>query len=311
MNYKNNMINGKGNYIKKTINNNLKLYNSKSEIKKVFSEKIKFKLNDYSDTKINKKNNNNILKNHKLKLRKKKKKHFIKLSFSKNSQTILKKYDYSYNKENSFYKSNLLKNKIKLSHSSKEMKKMSFKENSNKKKIIYSHKTLNNIYKKKDNNINNINNYKFLSEKYLNRNYLYKNISIFNKSSNEYNNSDMKKDLLNNENNKDNKDNKTIVNIFNVNNYIKKNKKKYINLKNNITYMRYNKSLIKNNIYFPTYKGKIYNWKNNILDTIINNITSVNKNEKSINFYDKNYNHKNIKIYTILDLNKKNNNSNF
>ena len=44
MNYKNNMIDGKGNYIKKTINNNLKLYNSKSEIKKIFSEKIKFKL---------------------------------------------------------------------------------------------------------------------------------------------------------------------------------------------------------------------------------------------------------------------------
>ena len=78
-------------------------------------------------------------------------------------------------------------------------------------------------------------------------------------------------------------------------------------MKNNITFLKYNN--IYNRKSFINIKQNVNksDWKNNILENIITNITKVNKNVNSnINFYDDNYNHQNIKMFTILDLyNKK------
>ena len=98
------------------------------------------------------------------------------------------------------------------------------------------------------------------------------------------------------------------INIFRdyINNDYKLNHKKYINLKGSITNMKINKILSRNNSMDLRLKNKKTNWKNNILETIISNLTNINKNTSKINFYDDNNNHHKIKMFTILDLYHKN-----
>ena len=96
---------------------------------------------------------------------------------------------------------------------------------------------------------------------------------------------------------------KSQINIFNIYNNNSFNKKeKFINLNNNVTYMKYNNFFPRKSIINIKLEEKKSNWKNNILEGIITNITKINKRRNNINFYDENYNHHNIKMFTILDL---------
>ena len=66
--------------------------------------------------------------------------------------------------------------------------------------------------------------------------------------------------------------------------------------------MKYNNFFPRKSIIDIKLEEKKSNWKNNILEGIITNITKINKRRNNINFYDENYNHHNIKMFTILDL---------
>ena len=289
----------------KSIHSPKKINNSKDNRKKDIIEKLKFDLNKI--------NNNNYIKNSmryksiNLKIKNKKNKN-LKLSFSKNSQTTLKNYNYKYNGRNEFLNyslcnSKIIKSKIKTSKSAKEINKIRKISKNNGKihklKILNSNKSLirinDNIFfrqdKKKDINMN-------MNKLYIKNNENYSE----NSKINELNNFEIFKDLNENKTQKY----KSGINIFNMyKNNIKKDIK-FINLKSNMTFLKYNSIFNRKDFININQNVKKFNWKNNILENIITNITKVNKNVNNINFYDDNYNHQNIKMFTILDLyNKK------
>ena len=139
----------------------------------------------------------------------------------------------------------------------------------------------------------------------MNMNKLYiKNNENYSENSkiNELNNFEIFKDLNENKTQKY----KSGINIFNMYKNNIKNDIKFINLKSNMTFLKYNSIFNRKDFININQNVKKSNWKNNILENIITNITKVNKNVNNINFYDDNYNHQNIKMFTILDLyNKK------
>ena len=225
---------------------------------------------------------------------------------------MLKNYNYKYNGRNelfnySFCNSKIIKNKNKLSKSAKEIgKKNKFSKNIgkiHKLKLLKSNKSLIRI---------NDNNNHFLQDKRnINISKLFvKNNENFSESSKviEFNNFEISKELNQNKTQKY----KSGINIFNIYKNNIKNEKdiKFFDLKINLTFLK------KNNKFNNAFNSKKCinieknvkksDWKNNILENIISNITKVNKNVNKINFYDDNYNHQNIKMFTILDLyNKK------
>ena len=289
----------------KSIHSPKKINNSKDNRKKDIIEKLKFDLNKI--------NNNNYIKNSmryksiNLKIKNKKNKN-LKLSFSKNSQTTLKNYNYKYNGRNEFLNyslcnSKIIKSKIKTSKSAKEINKIRKISKNNGKihklKILNSNKSLirinDNIFfrqdKKKDINMN-------MNKLYIKNNENYSE----NSKINELNNFEIFKDLNENKTQKY----KSGINIFNMYKNNIKNDIKFINLKSNMTFLKYNSIFNRKDFININQNVKKFNWKNNILENIITNITKVNKNVNNINFYDDNYNHQNIKMFTILDLyNKK------
>ena len=289
----------------KSIHSPKKINNSKDNRKKDIIEKLKFDLNKI--------NNNNYIKNSmryksiNLKIKNKKNKN-LKLSFSKNSQTTLKNYNYKYNGRNEFLNyslcnSKIIKSKIKTSKSAKEINKIRKISKNNGKihklKILNSNKSLirinDNIFfrqdKKKDINMN-------MNKLYIKNNENYSE----NSKINELNNFEIFKDLNENKTQKY----KSGINIFNMYKNNIKNDIKFINLKSNMTFLKYNSIFNRKDFININQNVKKSNWKNNILENIITNITKVNKNVNNINFYDDNYNHQNIKMFTILDLyNKK------
>ena len=307
MNYRNHsFINKKNKSSQKSICSPKKINNSKyNNNKRDIIEKLKFDLN-----KLNKKNdikNNMRYKSIKLKIKNKKNKN-LKLSFSKNSQTTLKNYNYKFNSRNeilnySFCNSKIIKSKIKTSKSAKEINKIRKISKNNGKihklKILNSNKSLirinDNIFfrqdKKKDINMN-------MNKLYIKNNENYSE----NSKINELNNFEIFKDLNENKTQKY----KSGINIFNMYKNNIKNDIKFINLKSNMTFLKYNSIFNRKDFININQNVKKFNWKNNILENIITNITKVNKNVNNINFYDDNYNHQNIKMFTILDLyNKK------
>lgn len=273
----------------------LKLYNTKLDIKKKFSEKLKFKLNC-----------KNHSRNKSIKFKKGRNKKYLKLSF--NSRTSLNNYT---NKNKSIISNNTYYNssKLKISQSCQDYKNKSCLDNyANKRKYNLvnrksSYKTidLNNnynisiiknsssFYKKKVNNSNIIkNNYKTLKKTDFSKyNMLNLNIIKENKDNNSKNSSEM-----------------NIFKEYIYNNYINNQK---MNLKDNLFNMKYNNFFFKSNSMDNKLKNKKSDWKNEILDCIISNLTNNKKKKVSkINFYDDNNNHQKIKMFTILDLyNKK------
>ena len=295
----------------KKSNHNNSIYNPRKDIKNIFTEKIKFKLKKYY-----KSNSNDNLRYQQVLFKKnnnKKKKNLIKLSFSKNSQTTIKNYKYfDFNNTSkhitneSYNNSKIIKSNFKLYHSTKDIHK--FPKyfdmiSKNKKPISRNIPSNQSLYKSKD-LVYNIDFY--FNKEDSNKKCLYKeDISdIVNK--NRENNKFEANENINNKN--DIKFSKSEINIFNLYNKNSRNKKKFIGLTNDISYMQqYNKFLLKSNYFSnPKPKEKKSDWKNDILENIITNITNVNKKENKINFYDDNYNHQNIKMFTILDLHKKN-----
>ena len=319
---------------KKLSDGKLKLLNFKTDLKKVFSKKLKSKLFNY--------NNFQILK-------------FIKKSTdSKNSQTIIKKYDYDLNeikKKNPIPNNNLteplnsisnlkhinsskdiLPYKINHIHNRlKEQKKMVkiFYKKSNSYKSINIHNSLNNKEKEIEpffiNKIKSNNIFK-LKKKLINHNNKSQNNFRYHRNlekiginfiNNTNINSKSNKDIINNKENKEsyiNNNYSTSQGSIFLNNYTNKKPKK-INKK---TYFR--KSILsannKNNIirtkpiiYYKENKKKT-NWKNMIFNDLISNINNniyqngVSKNaelsENNSYFYQK------VRIATLLNLYNKN-----
>ena len=299
MNNKNHILfHGNNDSNKKAIKQgSMKLYNSNNNIRNAFNQKIKFKLNNFNNS-----NSNKILKFKQVKLkRKQKNKKTIKLSLHKNSQTNLKNYNYKNSRNDllnySFCNFNIIKSKMKTSLSAQDINKdkniFEIFEKNPKKKLLNENKIL---YKTNHFEL------RYLLDKKYNNNR--NNINIKN---NEYNSMD--NDIKNYEIFSDSNNQKKIfkyksqINIFNIYNNNSFNKKeKFINLNNNVTYMKYNNFLPRKSIINIKLEEKKSNWKNNILEGIITNITKINKRRNNINFYDENYNHHNIKMFTILDL---------
>lgn len=311
-NYKNHLFLYGLNFFDKNSNHKtLELHNSKFDIKKVFTEHIKFKLKNY-----NKSNSNNNLRYRPILFKKNNKgKKNLKLSFSKNSQTTIKKYKYFDFPNNSKQISKDLSNnskqfkrKLKIWHSAKNINKKNknlvvnpnnkklLNRNSSLSKVIFKTKNLkiNNdfFFNKKYNNIKNIKNiYKLNISNTFNKN---QEFNLFERNVNLNKKSDTKYD-------------KSEINIFSLYSKNSINKEKFIDLKKDISYMQYNDILLKNRTINSKQKEKKSDWKNKILESIITNITKINKKGSKINFYDDNYNHQNIKMFTILDLYKKTN----
>lgn len=312
----------------------LKLLNFKTDLKKVFSKKLKSKLFNY--------NNSQILK-------------FIKKSTdSKNSQTIIKNYDYDLNtikKQNRVpnnnlteplnsitnlkhinsskdilpYKINHIHNRLK---EQKKMVKILYKK-SNSYKSINIHNSLNNkekdiepffISKIKSNNIFKLKKKLINHNNKSQNNYRYNrnlekiginfinNTKVINKSN---------KDITNNKENKESYTNNIYStsqgNIF-LNNYISKKPKK-INKK---TYFR-NSILAANNknniirtkpIIHSKENKKKTNWKNMIFNDLISNINNnIHQNgvSKNVELSENNsYFYQKVRISTLLNLYNKN-----
>jgi len=284
MNKKNNLLLCKKKYFsKETIHNKLRIYDIKLlDIKKKFCQKITFNLNSN-----NNKYYNNKIRNESIKFKKgrNKSERYLKLSFSNNTQKPLKKYKTNNFFNNSFY--NL--NKLKITHSCKEINK-----NKNYFDSFEGTKNINRIKRNTHSKSNKTIHLNKINTKTNENNNIVK-----------YNKSQMINIL---KKNKKNNISKEKINIFRdyINNDYKLNHKKYINLKGSIANLKINKLLSRNKSMGLRLKNKKTNWKNNILETIISNLTNINKNTSKINFYDDNNNHHKIKMFTILDLYHKN-----
>ena len=282
----------------------LRLYKSNDKLNKAINQTIKFKLNNFNNS-----NSSEIIKYKQIKLKRKQKKNkTFKLSFSKNSQTNLKNYLYKFRNDlfnYSFCNSNIINSKIKVSHSSKEINrnKYFFKifEDNPKTKLLSEKKVYKVLYK----NNNNYNHRYIFDKKNINNNTNIKN-NEYNPINNYINNYEIIDNLINQNKDNNQKSDINTLNIFNAYSYNFKKKEKFINLKNNISYMKYNNIFPRKSIINLKLKEKKSNWKNNILEGIITNITKINKKPNDLSFYDENYNHYNIKMFTILDLYNKN-----
>lgn len=320
MNFNNHLsYDEKINLNKKDKYNNAVLLNFKKNIDKV-NQKLNSKLilnNSNSKNKIIKtliKRNNN--------------KSMIQSPLIKKSQTFLKKLDNNYNHKYNYYNnsfcnnSKIVKSKIKKSYSSQEIHKDKkyFKliKNRPKSNIIMRNKIynkklyntveLNNAKFKNNNNINyKINKY-FINKHIFDNHNIKKKIFIFNIKNNNYDFSNFLKDknvnkdkdkIIKGLNFKNNLKYKSKINLFkeykNNNNFsnININYNKILKLSNNI--------LSRNNSLNYKKVEKNTDWKNSILDSIIFNINKSINNNNNI-FSDDIYHHKNIKMFTILDL---------
>ena len=285
----------------KKFNIPLKLYNSNDNIKQIFSDKLKNKIKSFNNSNYSS-NNNSIYRqtNYKKKYKKEK---LIKLSFSKNSQTTLKNYNYKYNSRNkflnnSFFNFKIIKKKNRIFNSYKEINehKKLFKifENNSKINQLNSNKSLSRI---------NDFNHHFLLDK--------KDIDIKNKENDSMNFSRINKFEISKDFNNHNKSQKynSEIDLFNIYNNTIKDNKQFKNLKKNSAYKKYNNIFLGQYFFNLRLKKNKVDWKNNILESVISNITKNYKNGKDMSFYDDNYNHRNIKMFTILDLYNKNHKS--
>lgn len=284
MNKKNNLLLcKKKNFSKETIHNKLRIHDIKLfDIKKKFCQKITFNLNSN-----NNKYYNNKIRNESIKFKKgrNKSERYLKLSFSNNTQKPLKKYKTNNFFNNSFY--NL--NKLKITHSCKEINKNknyfdSFEGTKNINRIkrnthSKSNKTIHLNKSYKINNMNIFNNTYSFDKKIMNTNKIKKKYKINTKTNEnnnivKYNKSQMINIL---KKNKKNNISKEKINIFRdyINNDYKLNHKKYTNLKGSIANLKINKLLSRNKSMGLRLKNKKTNWKNNILETIISNLTNI------------------------------------
>ena len=308
---------------KKGKDDKLKLSNFRVDIKKVFSIKLKSKLHNN--------NNSQLLK-------------FLKPSTdSKNSQTLIKKYDYDLNKvlkSNSNFTEPLnsisnLKNSsskdlfpYKLGEIHNKIKSRFFFRKSNSYKTIKLYNSLD--YKEKEVNPFSIKHNKFkLGKKIIKKNLSqdsykgHKNLEKIGKDFLNYTNTNYSKnnkDSINNSENKKenhinnitNKNTTSCVNLLNnfiINNTKKVHKKTY--LRNNILSLKHynNNFLTKSNLFFS--KEKKVNWKNKILNDVIININkNIFGNALSKNVYSMENNYRylqKIKISTLINVNNVNN----
>ena len=216
----------------------LRLYKSNDKLNKAINQTIKFKLNNFNNS-----NSSQIIKYKQIKLKRKQKKNkTFKLSFSKNSQTNLKNYLYKFRNDlfnYSFCNSNIINSKIKVSHSSKEINrnKNFFKifEDNPKTKLLSEKKVYKVLYKKN----NNYNHRYIFDKKNININTNIKN-NEYNPINNYINNYEIIDNLINQNKDNNQKSDINTLNIFNAYSYNFKKKEKFINLKNNISYMKYN-----------------------------------------------------------------------